>query len=56
MAWLTETFGVAKPVVGMIHLPPLPGTARMMMCAALPGSSKARSGTPRRYRRAGLTP
>ena len=26
MAWLAETFGVAKPVIGMIHLPPLPGT------------------------------
>lgn len=27
MTWLAETFGVAKPVIGMIHLPPLPGTA-----------------------------
>jgi hypothetical protein len=27
MTWLDEVFGVAKPVVGMIHLPPLPGTA-----------------------------
>lgn len=27
MTWLMETFGVAKPVIGMIHLPPLPGTA-----------------------------
>ena len=26
MTWLTETFGIAKPVIGMIHLPPLPGT------------------------------
>ncbi len=26
MTWLAETFGVAKPVIGMIHLPPLPGT------------------------------
>lgn len=27
MTWLNETFGVDKPVIGMIHLPPLPGTA-----------------------------
>ena len=27
MSWLAETFGTAKPVIGMIHLPPLPGTA-----------------------------
>src|SRR6476661_7187998 len=27
MSWLVETFGAAKPVIGMIHLPPLPGTA-----------------------------
>ncbi|CAA9564618.1 MAG: photosystem I assembly BtpA [uncultured Thermomicrobiales bacterium] len=27
MTWLAQTFGVAKPVIGMIHLPPLPGTA-----------------------------
>ena len=27
MTWLVETFGVAKPVIGMIHLAPLPGTA-----------------------------
>ena len=27
MGWIEETFGAAKPVVGMIHLPPLPGTA-----------------------------
>src|SRR4051812_33973077 len=27
MSWLAATFGVAKPVIGMIHLPPLPGTA-----------------------------
>lgn len=26
--WLKETFRVAKPVIGMVHLPPLPGTAR----------------------------
>jgi membrane complex biogenesis BtpA family protein len=25
--WLDEVFGIAKPVIGMIHLPPLPGTA-----------------------------
>lgn len=27
MTWLTETFATPKPVIGMIHLPPLPGTA-----------------------------
>jgi hypothetical protein len=27
MSWLADTFGVEKPVIGMIHLPPLPGTA-----------------------------
>lgn len=27
MTWLAATFGTAKPVIGMIHLPPLPGTA-----------------------------
>ncbi|HEX5501004.1 MAG TPA: BtpA/SgcQ family protein [Thermomicrobiales bacterium] len=27
MTWLAATFGMAKPVIGMIHLPPLPGTA-----------------------------
>jgi ABC-type nitrate/sulfonate/bicarbonate transport system substrate-binding protein len=27
MSWLAATFGVEKPVIGMIHLPPLPGTA-----------------------------
>lgn len=27
MTWLVDTFGTAKPVIGMIHLPPLPGTA-----------------------------
>jgi membrane complex biogenesis BtpA family protein len=27
MSWLSAMFGVAKPVIGMIHLPPLPGTA-----------------------------
>lgn len=27
MTWLAETFGAAKPVIGMVHLPPLPGTA-----------------------------
>ena len=28
MTWLDEVFGVGKPVIGMIHLPPLPGTAQ----------------------------
>lgn len=27
MPWLHDLFGVAKPIIGMIHLPPLPGTA-----------------------------
>ena len=27
MTWLTETFATPKPIIGMIHLPPLPGTA-----------------------------
>jgi membrane complex biogenesis BtpA family protein len=27
VTWLAEMFGVTKPVIGMIHLPPLPGTA-----------------------------
>lgn len=27
MTWLAAAFGTAKPVIGMIHLPPLPGTA-----------------------------
>ncbi len=27
MSWLVEQFGSAKPIIGMIHLPPLPGTA-----------------------------
>jgi membrane complex biogenesis BtpA family protein len=27
MTWLDEVFRVGKPVIGMIHLPPLPGTA-----------------------------
>jgi hypothetical protein len=26
MGWLEETFNVAKPIIGMVHLPPLPGT------------------------------
>lgn len=27
MTWLPDLFGRARPIIGMIHLPPLPGTA-----------------------------
>lgn len=37
MSWLTATFGVAKPVIGMIHLPPLPGTALYDDAAGMAG-------------------
>jgi predicted TIM-barrel enzyme len=26
MSWLREVFGVSKPVIGMVHLPALPGS------------------------------
>src|SRR3954454_13547130 len=26
MSWLTEVTGAAKPIIGMVHLPALPGT------------------------------
>ncbi len=37
MSWLTATFGVEKPVIGMIHLPPLPGTALYDDAAGMAG-------------------
>ena len=37
MTWLAELCGVAKPVIGMIHLPPLPGTARYDDARGVPG-------------------
>lgn len=37
MPWLHELFGVAKPIVGMIHLPPLPGTALYDDAAGMAG-------------------
>ncbi|HEY8599198.1 MAG TPA: BtpA/SgcQ family protein, partial [Thermomicrobiales bacterium] len=37
MSWLLHTFGVAKPIIGMIHLPPLPGTALYDDAAGMAG-------------------
>lgn len=36
MTWLQTVFGVRKPVVGMVHLLPLPGTPRHDRAAGLP--------------------
>ena len=37
MSWLHDLFGVAKPIIGMIHLPPLPGTALYDDAAGMAG-------------------
>ncbi len=37
MTWLAETFGVPRPVIGMIHLPPLPGTHLYDEARGVPG-------------------
>lgn len=37
MPWLDDLFGITKPVVGMIHLPPLPGTALYDDAAGMAG-------------------
>ena len=54
MPWHHDLFGVAKPVIGMIHLPPLPGTALYDDAAGMAGivESARRDAAKRRGERA----